>query len=169
MCCACASRCRSRWPRRVRVGQPADVAVQATGEHFTGKVTRFTDALDRTTRTMQVEIDVPNDTYKLAAGNVCQRCAADPEPSRRADRSHPGGAAPGRQGAPCWSSISRIRWSHAKSRQAWKTPSRVEVLSGLNEGDRVIVGNFGAFQPGQVVAPKADEIYGSSDQQGGAE
>ena len=52
----------------VRVGDPADVTVQATGGHFTGHVTRFTDALDRTTRTMQVEIDVANDTYKLQPG-----------------------------------------------------------------------------------------------------
>ena len=42
---------------KVRIGDSADVKVQATGEHFTGKVTRFTDALDTSTRTMQVEID----------------------------------------------------------------------------------------------------------------
>ena len=52
----------------IRIGQAADVTVQATGEHFTGKVTRFTDALDPSTRTMQVEIDVPNDKYKLQPG-----------------------------------------------------------------------------------------------------
>ena len=50
------------------MGEPADVAVKATGEHFTGQVTRSTDSLDRTTRTMQVEIDVPNETYKLQPG-----------------------------------------------------------------------------------------------------
>ena len=42
--------------------------MQATGEHFTGKVTRFTDALDPSTRTMQVEIDVPNPKYALQPG-----------------------------------------------------------------------------------------------------
>ena len=31
---------------KVRIGDSADVHVQATGEHFTGKVARFTDALD---------------------------------------------------------------------------------------------------------------------------
>ncbi len=31
---------------KVKVGDSADVHVQATGEHFTGKVTRFTDSLD---------------------------------------------------------------------------------------------------------------------------
>ena len=55
-------------PPRFAIGDSADVKVQATGEHFTGKVTRFTDALDPTTRTMQVEIDVPNPTYRLQPG-----------------------------------------------------------------------------------------------------
>ncbi len=53
---------------KVRIGDSADVQVQATGEHFTGKVTRFTDALDPSTRTMQVEIDVPNPNYHLQPG-----------------------------------------------------------------------------------------------------
>ena len=53
---------------KVRIGDSADVRVQATGEHFTGKVTRFTDSLDSSTRTMQVEIDVPNPHYHLQPG-----------------------------------------------------------------------------------------------------
>ena len=32
--------------------------------------------------------------------------------------------------------------------------SRVEVLSGLNEGDRVVIGNRSQFHPGQRVQPK---------------
>src|SRR5438874_1399588 len=35
----------------VHVGTSADIAVQATGEHFTGKIARSTGALDRATRT----------------------------------------------------------------------------------------------------------------------
>src|ERR1017187_10493808 len=53
---------------KVRIGDSADVHVQATGEHFTGQVARFTDSLDMSTRTMQVEIDVPNPTYHLQPG-----------------------------------------------------------------------------------------------------
>jgi hypothetical protein len=33
-------------------------------------------------------------------------------------------------------------------------PNRVEVLAGLNAGDRVIVGNFAAYRNGQLVNPK---------------
>src|SRR5271169_2349828 len=53
---------------KIKIGDPADVHVQATGEHFTGKVARFTDSLDPSTRTMQVEIDVPNPNYHLQPG-----------------------------------------------------------------------------------------------------
>ena len=31
---------------------------------------------------------------------------------------------------------------------------RIQILSGLNEGDRVIVGNLGEYRPGQHVDPK---------------
>ncbi len=68
MYCDCVFRFPSRWPRKIRVDDSADVHVQATGEHFSGKVTRFTDALDPSTRTMQVEIDVPNPNYHLQPG-----------------------------------------------------------------------------------------------------
>jgi multidrug efflux pump subunit AcrA (membrane-fusion protein) len=31
---------------------------------------------------------------------------------------------------------------------------RIQVLSGVSEGDRVIVGNLGEYRPGQRVDPK---------------
>src|SRR6185437_11488354 len=52
----------------VHKGDTADVRVQATGEHFSGEVSRTTDALDPSTRTMQVEVDVPNQKLHLAPG-----------------------------------------------------------------------------------------------------
>ena len=42
-------------------------------------------------------------------------------------------------------------------------PDRIQVVSGLNEGDRVIVGNLAKYRQGQLVDPKestmADEKY----------
>ena len=67
--------------RGCAIGQLRRCDVQATGEHFTGKVTRFTDSLDRSTRTMQVEIDVPNDKYKLQPGMYADVSPAGAEPS----------------------------------------------------------------------------------------
>jgi RND family efflux transporter MFP subunit len=151
----------------VRVGQPADVTIQATGEHFTGKVTRFTDALERTTRTMQVEIDVPNDSYHLQPGmyaNVGLQTQSRPDAL-----TIPIQAVQHKEGNAIVLVVDQQNKVEPREiKTGLEDPSRVEVLSGLNAGDRVIVGNFGAFQPGQVVAPKVT-TFSSSDQQRGAE
>jgi len=150
----------------VRVGQTADVAVQATGEHFTGKVTRFTDALDRSTRTMQVEIDVPNESYKLQPGmyaNVALQTQSRPDALTipvQAVQHHDGKAIV----------LVVDAQNHVQPREiqtGLEDPGRVEVVSGLSEGDRVIVGNFGAFQAGQTVEPKVTK-FGSGMKPGGA-
>ncbi len=52
----------------VRDGDTATIQVQATGEKFTGKVSRNSASLDTSTRTLQVEIDVPNKDGKLTPG-----------------------------------------------------------------------------------------------------
>ena len=35
-----------------------------------------------------------------------------------------------------------------------QSSNAVEILSGLSAGDRVIVGNLGSYQPGELVQPK---------------
>jgi len=65
----------------VRDGEPADIRVKATSKHLSGKVIRSTNSLDRSTRTMQVEVDVPNGDYKLTPGmyaDVSLRVQNDP-------------------------------------------------------------------------------------------
>ena len=42
----------------------------------------------------------------------------------------------------------------------------VEILSGLNEGERVLVGNLGSYQPGEVVRPKAGALTATSSTSG---
>ena len=37
-------------------------------------------------------------------------------------------------------------------------PAKVEVVSGLREGDRVIVGNLNAYHEGEVVDPKMSAL-----------
>ena len=146
---------------KVRVGDTADVAVQATGEHFTGKVTRFTDALDPSTRTMQVEIDVPNPNYRLQAGmyaDVQLRANAIPnaltvpiQAVRRTDT-----------GASVLIVNSQNKVESRDIRIGIESPSRVEVISGLQAGDQVIVGNLGRYQSGEVVQPKEAALADAS-------
>ncbi len=150
---------------KVRIGDSADVHVQATGEHFTGKVTRFTDSLDPSTRTMQVEIDVPNPNYhlqpgmyadvRLSANSVSNALTVPIEAIQRTDNK---------------TSVLMVdAQNRVQSREVQvgvESSNNVEILAGLSEGDRVIVGNLGSYQPGEVVRPKASAFAGEPKRRG---
>lgn len=53
----------------IKIGQQAEVRAEAYPDRvFVGKVTRIVQALDRTTRTMTVEVDLPNPDHALKGG-----------------------------------------------------------------------------------------------------
>ena len=141
----------------IHVGQKAEVQVQATKETLAATVTRFTDSLDRSTRTMQVELDIPNPNYKLSPGMYADVTL------RTEDHANaltvPVDAV--KQAGDKSSVLVVDNNGHVQLRSirpGIEDASRVEVLSGLNEGDRVIVGNLSAYQPGQVVRAKPRSI-----------
>src|SRR5581483_10749566 len=53
---------------RLHLDMPVDVLVQATGQKITGHVARLSGEVSTDTRTMRVEVDVPNKTFELAPG-----------------------------------------------------------------------------------------------------
>ncbi len=137
----------------VQDGEPADIRVKATDEHLSGKVIRSTDSLDRSTRTMQVEVDVPNRDYKLTPGmyaDVSLRIQNDPNaltlPLQAINRS-----------ADKTTALFVNSENHVEEREIHtgiEGSDRIQILSGLNEGDRVIVGNLGQYRAGQHVDPQ---------------
>jgi len=146
-------------------GEPADIRVKATNRRFSGKIMRFTDSLDRSTRTMQVEVDVPNHDYKLTPGmyaDVSLQVENEPNAltiplqaiSRGADKT---------------TVLLVNSQNHVEEREirtGIEGPDRIQILSGLNEGDRVIAGNLGKYRAGQHVDPVASSM---ADQKYGAE
>jgi RND family efflux transporter MFP subunit len=146
----------------VRDGEPADIRVKATDEHFSGKIMRSTDSLDRSTRTMQVEVDVPNRDYKLTPGmyaDVSLRIQNDPNaltlPLQAINR-----------GTDKTTVLLVNSQNHVEEREIHtgiEGSDRIQIVSGLHEGDRVIVGNLGEYRPGQHVDPRmstmANEKY----------
>jgi len=152
---------------KVRIGDSADVHVQATGEHFTGKVTRFTDSLDPSTRTMQVEIDVPNPAYhlqpgmyadvRLSANSVSNALTVPIEAIQRTENKT--------------SVLVVDAQNRVQSREVQvgvESSNNVEILSGLTEGEQVIVGNLGSYQPGELVRPKVS-AFTAGPKSGGAD
>jgi RND family efflux transporter MFP subunit len=138
---------------KVQIGDAADVKVQATGEHFTGKVARFTGALDMSTRTMQVEIDVPNPGYHLQPGMYADVVlAAD---SRKDVPTVPVNAIQRDQNKTSVLVVDPQNRVQAREVQTGvQSSNNVEIVAGLSAGERVIVGNLGSYQPGELVRPK---------------
>lgn len=137
----------------VHDGAAADVRVGATNEHFTGKVKRTTDSLDRTTRTMQVEVDVPNPKYKLTAGmyaDVTLQTKDAPNaltlPLQAIDR--------GENKTKVLVVNAQNRVEPREIQTGIESSDRIQILAGVNEGDSVIVGNLSGYHPGEVVEPK---------------
>jgi len=151
---------------KVRSGDTADVRVQATGEHFSGKVARFTNSLDSSTRTMQVEIDVPNPHYQLQPGMYAEVVLkAENHPNTltvpvEAVKHHDGKAS-----VLIVDAQNRVELREIRS--GLEDPDRVEVIAGLAEGDRVIVGDSGSLQPGQMVAPRPTKVMAVTGESGG--
>jgi RND family efflux transporter MFP subunit len=149
----------------VKVGDSATIRVGATGRTFTGKVSRNTGALDSSTRSMQVEIDVPNGDGKLNPGmyadvtlNIQRAGDALVVPVQAVDRS---GSQP---------FVMLVDSSNHVQKRAVQigvaTPNRVEILGGVNQGDLVIVANLASFQPGELVEPKRTSMGISNSSNG---
>jgi RND family efflux transporter MFP subunit len=146
---------------KVRIGDSADVHVQATGEHFTGEVKRFTDSLDTSTRTMQVEIDVPNANYHLQPGMYADvRLSANSRPNaltvpieaiQRRDNN--------KTSVLVLDAQNQVQLRDVQV--GVESSDAVEILGGLNEGEQVLVGNLGSYQPGEVVRPKPAALTGT--------
>ena len=138
---------------KVRIGDSADVHVQATGEHFTGKVTRFTDSLDPSTRTMQVEIDVPNPDFHLQPGMYADvRLNANSRPDALTVPVEAIQRGDNRTSVLVLDSQNRVQSREVQV--GVQSSNYVEILAGLTEGEKVIVGNLGAYHSGELVRPK---------------
>jgi RND family efflux transporter MFP subunit len=137
----------------VRDGDAATIRIDALGRTITGKVTRSTDELDPATRSMQVEVDVPNADGSLTPGMYAQvtlnvRRAGDAlvVPIQAVDTSGP---------QPILLVVNaQSRVERRAVQTGIATANRIEVLSGLREGEQVIVANQASFQPGELVTAK---------------
>ena len=86
---------------QIHVGTPADVILQGSNRRYTGKVTRTSQSLDQTTRTLLTEVQVQNKDGSLLPGMYT-------DIQFRAERMDPPLLIPG------------IAWFHARRVQWWR-------------------------------------------------
>jgi RND family efflux transporter MFP subunit len=138
--------------KEIKIGDQVQVIVESLdGKPFTGTITRFSRKVDDDTRTMITEIEVPNPRLELVPGMYCRvafkfdrRTKALTVPMEAISR--------GKQPA-VWLVNAQHELEERSVTLGLETPDRVEILSGLNEGDLVFVGNRSQIRPGAKVDP----------------
>jgi RND family efflux transporter MFP subunit len=140
----------------IHLGDKVDVRVESLGgRSFTGTISRFTQKVTDNTRTMITEMEVLNPNLEIIPGmyatvvlNVGNRPQSLAIPIQT---SASGGA----------TRVLIVNASHEIEERpvtlGLETPSKYEVVSGLREGDLVMMGNPAQLKPGQKVETKTIE------------
>jgi RND family efflux transporter MFP subunit len=143
-------------------GKPVDVVVTTLNRTFPGKVTRFADSLQTSTRTMDTEVDVPNANGTLIPGMYAEvhiHLAVHPNVL-----SVPVDAVEGLGTTVQHVYLAKAGVLHlVEVKTGLQTSTRVEILSGLRIGDQVVVGRHSGLSDGEQVKaiPAAYEANGS--------
>lgn len=142
--------------RYVKIGDPVNVRVPALNRDFPGRIARFSVDVGDATRTMHTEVDVPNPKGILIPGVYAEATLAL---DRRGDAlCVPLQAV--NQGGDHASVLVVDRSDKIQDRQislGIQTENYAEVLSGLADGDRVVISDRSGLRAGEAVYPKVTE------------
>jgi RND family efflux transporter MFP subunit len=140
----------------IHIGSVAKIHVSGLNRNFSGEVIRFSGEVAMETRTMDAEIDVPNPKFELVPGMYADvsivldaRTDALTIPIQGLDRV--GG------NATAYVANSEGKIEERQVSTGIETANRIEVLSGLREGELVVLGNHGALRTGEKVQAKQAE------------
>jgi RND family efflux transporter MFP subunit len=136
----------------VHVGNPVEVTVVSSGKTFPGAVSRYAQKVDTDTRTMLTEVDVDNPDYLYTPGMYAtvrlilsekkNALAVPIQCVSTGDKS----------------TVLVLDQDHKIKEQevtvGLETATMAEILSGLAEGDLVVVGSRSSVQIGQPAVAK---------------
>jgi RND family efflux transporter MFP subunit len=141
----------------VHLGEMVAVQVSSLNKTFEGKIVRFSDQIDKETRTMRTEVDVPNPKYELVPGmyaaariplHTVQNALTLPVQAVQA-------AGEGRGTVLVVNSGSKLEKREVML--GLQTSTHDEIVRGLNENDLVVFGTQSQYKAGQLVSPKVVE------------
>lgn len=137
----------------IRIGDAVEVKVDSLGgKSFAGIISRCAQKVDEETRTMITEIEVPNPNLEIVPGMYATLALkVDQRPKVLTVPTEAVSVGKTR-------SIYVINANDELEERAvtlgLETSTRYEIVSGLKEGDLVLIGRRGQARPGQKVAPK---------------
>jgi RND family efflux transporter MFP subunit len=144
----------------IHLGEHVDVQVSALHRSFPGRVARFSDEVDQSTRTMKTEVDVPNPTLVLVPGMYAEVDLVTEQ--RKNVLAVPVEAVDGSGSS---AQVFTVEPSGAIQivpvRLGIETARQIEIRSGnLKDGDDVVVGSRSGLKAGNKVQPKVIRLAG---------
>jgi len=137
----------------IHLGDPVSVRIPSLNRTFPGKVARFSADVNGDTRTMHTEVDVLNPNRVLIEGMYAEatlglerKSAALAVPLQAID--HQGDRV---------SVVAVTPDNKIEERNVTlgiQSATYAEVLSGLTDGEQVVVSDRGSLKPGELVQPK---------------
>jgi RND family efflux transporter MFP subunit len=143
---------------RIRTGSTLDVMVPSLHKTFPGRVARSTDTLQMSTRTMDTQVDVVNSNFVLVPGMYA-------EVNLRLDEHNNALAVPvdsvdGTGDAAHIFVVQNGRLHNTLVATGLETAQRIEIRSGLQDGDMVVVGRQSGLKDGEAVQTKLVDFAG---------
>jgi RND family efflux transporter MFP subunit len=150
--------------RYIHVGDPVQVKVPSLNRTLPGKVARFSEDVKEDTRTMHTEVDVPNPNGVLFEGLYAEATVTLENknnvlyvPVQAVD--HNGDR----------TTVFVVSSANKLERRpvvlGIQTASDAEVVSGLEEGDLVVVSDRSSLKEGEEVQPKMIELVNYQNQE----
>ncbi|MBD2309203.1 efflux RND transporter periplasmic adaptor subunit [Chroococcidiopsis sp. FACHB-1243] len=149
----------------LRVGQTVRVRLDAfPNQTFTGKISRISPAADRTARLVPIEVIIPNDNGRIGSGllarvsfesNAASRVVV-PETAVVEDKGTRGQGGQGGENSrlPNTATVFIITGEKVAARSVKlgeRTDGRVEILSGLQPGERFVAKSGRLLKNGETV------------------
>jgi RND family efflux transporter MFP subunit len=138
--------------RYIRVGDTVNVLVPALNRTFPGKVARFSVDVREDTRTMHTEVDVPNPDRVLLPGVYAEATLTLEKKDNVLAVPLEAVSYQGSQGS-VYVVNSTDEIENRTVKLGLRTPTEVEVESGVQEGEQVVVSDRSSLKVGQRVHP----------------
>ncbi len=151
----------------IRIGDVVNVLVSSLNRTFPGKVSRFSVDVKEDTRTMHTEVDVANPQRVLVPGLYAEATLTLEHrenvlalPLEAVNRTA--------SGAVVLVVDSSGKLEERKVELGLQTAQASEILSGVNEGDEVVVSDRSALKPGEQVKAHPVQLLEDQSTQGQA-
>jgi len=137
----------------IQVGDPVEIDIPSLGRKIEGTIARFARKVETATRTMDAEVDLPNPDLQLIPGvygtavlKIDRRKQALFVPIESVQRAA--------EGSSVYVVNSKNLVEERRVTLGLEMPSKIEVVSGADENEMVLVGSRARISPGQSVLPK---------------